>query len=414
MNKVIKKIFEKAKSIEAADFLINIFGAKKENLLKNEKKLILFGAGSAGKQLLPLLRIHCINPVCFCDNNSNSQNILGIPIINFADLKEKYPNEFILITSGNYSSSIKKQLIDGGYSEEQIFIIEPQHLDYYTTIYQWYWDDSDLLKLETQLEKTYEILEDQKSKDLFIERISLLSKGTDYNSYQSFINSYCELKRVFPKENRSESQYTSFAFALDGETYYFENDVLHFEENESFIDGGAYTGDTSVMFMDYCKKHNLSFNNQYLFEPDPDNFEKLKNNMSKFSNIKLFKKGLWSGNEVLKFCDSNTSNTPTCARIGDQSGDIEIETIRLDDLLFEEKITFIKMDIEGAEIEALKGASEIINRDNPKLAICVYHKRDDIYEIPLLIKKICPDYKFYLRHYSPKFEETILFAVPSR
>ena len=90
---------------------------------------------------------------------------------------------------------------------------------------------------------------------------------------------------------------------------------------------------------------------------------------------------------------------------------MKVEMVALDDLLANKKPTFIKMDIEGGEYEALKGAEKIVREQHPKLAISVYHLPRDIFDIPALILSYYPDYKLYLRHYSPFVEETILYAV---
>jgi len=92
-------------------------------------------------------------------------------------------------------------------------------------------------------------------------------------------------------------------------------------------------------------------------------------------------------------------------------GDTYIDTVSIDERFISEKVSFIKMDIEGAETEAIRGAMNIIKRDKPKLAISIYHKKEDIYEIPLLINEICPEYKFYLRHFSSHLCETVLLAT---
>ena len=81
------------------------------------------------------------------------------------------------------------------------------------------------------------------------------------------------------------------------------------------------------------------------------------------------------------------------------------------DVCVSDPVTFIKMDIEGAELEALKGSSKIIKKYMPKLAISLYHKKDDILEIPLYIKELVPEYKLYIRHYSNAGVETVLYAV---
>ena len=79
----------------------------------------------------------------------------------------------------------------------------------------------------------------------------------------------------------------------------------------------------------------------------------------------------------------------------------------------EERVTFIKMDIEGAELESLKGAGRIIIREQkPKLAICVYHKKEDIFDIPEYILSLNPKYKLYLRHYTLGEWDTVLYAIP--
>lgn len=88
-----------------------------------------------------------------------------------------------------------------------------------------------------------------------------------------------------------------------------------------------------------------------------------------------------------------------------------IETIALDEFIQDERVTFIKMDIEGAELDALRGAVHIIKTQKPKLAISVYHRWDDIFTIPKLILEIRPDYKLYIRHYSLLANETVLYAL---
>ena len=80
-------------------------------------------------------------------------------------------------------------------------------------------------------------------------------------------------------------------------------------------------------------------------------------------------------------------------------------------IIKDDKITFLKMDIEGSELKALHGARKIIQRDKPKLAICVYHKPEDIIEIPLYINSLVPEYKFYMRHYGYTPANTVLYAI---
>jgi len=88
----------------------------------------------------------------------------------------------------------------------------------------------------------------------------------------------------------------------------------------------------------------------------------------------------------------------------------DLQVVSLDECILE-PVTFIKMDIEGAEYEALEGAKHILKKDKPKLAVCLYHKKDDMWRIPYLIKSLVPEYRLYIRHYSNYEGETVLYAI---
>lgn len=89
-----------------------------------------------------------------------------------------------------------------------------------------------------------------------------------------------------------------------------------------------------------------------------------------------------------------------------------IETAALDDVVGDRPVTYIKMDIEGAELEALQGAENIIRKQHPRLAVSIYHKPEDIWTIPRLLMKYYEGYWFYMRHYSFSWYDTVLYAIP--
>ncbi len=97
-----------------------------------------------------------------------------------------------------------------------------------------------------------------------------------------------------------------------------------------------------------------------------------------------------------------------------EKGNTRIQVFALDKVKECQDAGFIKMDIEGSEMEALKGAEKIILRNKPKLAICIYHKAADYYQIPLYLQTLVPEYKFYVRHHFYGYSETALNAVPDR
>lgn len=177
-------------------------------------------------------------------------------------------------------------------------------------------------------------------------------------------------------------------------------------EEGVFIDAGCLDlGDTRGYI-----NRNPNYKKVYAFEPDYKNYERCLDRKQKYccddERIEIVNKGLWSCETELRFNENAASSVIT------EKGTASIQVISLDQFMENrEKATFIKMDIEGAEMEALHGASKIIKRDKPDLAICIYHKNEDILDIPNYILDLNPDYKLYIRHYSCYKWETVLYAV---
>lgn len=191
---------------------------------------------------------------------------------------------------------------------------------------------------------------------------------------------------------------------------YFDLQELKLQKEEVFVDCGAFDGDTSIEFKKWCKQN---YKHIYAFEPDKDNNCLCKQNLGEDIHKRkctVFNKGTWSSETVLEFSKNSNEASHIC-----EDGTEKIEVLSIDAELLNkrnEKVTFIKMDIEGAELETLKGASQIIKEQKPKLAICVYHKPEDIFTIPEYLRTLNPDYKFYLRHYTFAAWDTVLYAIP--
>lgn len=175
-------------------------------------------------------------------------------------------------------------------------------------------------------------------------------------------------------------------------------------ENERFADVGGFDGQTSVEFIKRCPDYEAV----YLFEPSQSNLDMAKENLSQHSNVQFIAKGLSNTFAELKF----RSNDGSASSIS-ELGDVTIEVDALDNLVTE-KITFLKMDIEGAESLAIEGAKQHILNDHPKIAIAVYHKSDDFWQIPKQILTIRDDYDLYLRHYTEGTDETVMYFVPQQ
>mgnify|MGYP002623659934 CR=1 FL=1 len=196
----------------------------------------------------------------------------------------------------------------------------------------------------------------------------------------------------------------NFSTGMIQENQYFDAAIINFGQQKKFIDCGSYNGSDTKRFFSLTRSDTFS----YVFEADEKNMSIVKRNLKSYeSRIQYVNKGVWNCNESI-FFDSQHNSSSAIA----EDGNIKIECISLDQLMETEKyITFIKMDIEGAELRGLDGAKNLISCCHPVLAICVYHRPKDIFQIYEKIKEIDASYRFYLRRYHPFFIETVLYAI---
>lgn len=188
------------------------------------------------------------------------------------------------------------------------------------------------------------------------------------------------------------------------EHQYFDLPYLHFGKEEVFVDAGGFNGDTSFQFSRVTKN---VYEKIYIFEPNKILADECRKKLKCLNNCEVIQKGTWNTSQVLRFIEDGEGS-----RIDDTSDNVvEVETISIDEALDGKKATYIKMDIEGAEMYSLLGAEKTIRKYKPKLAISVYHKRDDIWEIPMLLLKYNPAYRFYLRIYSFTGNDAVLYAI---
>ncbi len=183
---------------------------------------------------------------------------------------------------------------------------------------------------------------------------------------------------------------------------YFDLEMLPHSDNEVFVDCGCLDGMTSKSFVKWCKGE---YKEIFAFEPDDKQIEKCIYNL-RDERVTFLDKGVWSSKTELKFIGALEGSSHI-----NEMGSQTISVDKLDNVLGEKTVSFIKMDIEGAEREALIGAEKLIKLYKPKLAISIYHKPEDIYEIPNLLLNYNENYVFYMRHYSVSASETVLYAI---
>ncbi len=176
---------------------------------------------------------------------------------------------------------------------------------------------------------------------------------------------------------------------------------LPWERIDSFLDVGAYDGETTKSFI----RQVPDYRRIELFEPDPRNFAEAVNSLKGYGDIRFHQVACSDQKTVLRFrCDRSASTL--C-----EEGDMSVETDRIDDLV-DEKFSYLKMDIEGAESSALEGAKSYIAAHMPVLAVSIYHSPEQMWSIAHEISTVHDGYKFYLRHYTESIYETILYCLP--
>ena len=173
--------------------------------------------------------------------------------------------------------------------------------------------------------------------------------------------------------------------------------------DECFVDAGAYTGDTVRRFVSVT---GGNYRRIYSIEPERKNYEALRKNVETINHVICLKYGLGESKQTLRISSAGTGSKI----VTDENAEcIPVDT--LDHLLSGAPVTYIKMDIEGMECPALRGAKELIQKYRPKLAICCYHSDADLIGVPGEILRLCSDYRLFLRQYTYNLAETVCYAV---
>lgn len=298
----------------------------------------------------------------FVDANKMKWNTkyLNKNIYNIDKIQCDNDENMIVIIATMYFKSVIKTLEEIGYKGK---VYSAFHVQYKR-------GQGDSVGLENNIDKLKTILADQESITI-VEKILQKRKALDID--------YSEINE--PHQ-------------------YFVKGIIQRNPHAIFVDGGAFLGETVGEFIEF---QNGEFDKVYSFEMDIANYKKI--DFNKYDKrVEFLNYGLWSEETECRYDSESTSSS-----LG-ESGKLLAKCISIDKVCLNDKVTFIKMDIEGAEEEALRGAYKTITENKPQLAICVYHKPNDIYEIPFLLKEWVQEYKFYIRHHSDNFTETVLYA----
>lgn len=289
-------------------------------------------------------------------------------------------------------------------------------------------------------EKAFVLLNDEDSKDIFVRllvwrilgftKVKLLSDqqvAQEKKAIESLQTQILHNENVIHGDRFDLQCYNLNVFGYDLNCYtipmavvmdfvrkQYENEVVYVNKGDVVLDCGACWGDTSLLFAYMAGDNGHVFSFEYV----PSNIlifnknMKLNEKLAQSITLEKFPLSNKTGDKIMvndKGPSSSISNY--CF---DKNADAMVETMTIDDFVKEynlKHIDFIKMDIEGAEIDAILGAKDTIKKFKPKLALSIYHKPDDIWEIPILINEILPDYKMYIKHNSRSSIETVLLAI---
>lgn len=360
-----------------------------DKLTKSFKnRLILFGTGKLGRRTLKGLREVGIEPLAFCDNNSViwGSDIEGLKVLS----PEKAVSEFganaafvVTIwnnTLGHPLEVVRQQLQSYGNCAVVSFL--PLYWKYHRQFLPYFslGLPRNIITKKAEVIEFAEILSDSYSRACYLAHIDFRLKG----DFRILMN------------------------PIDG-AQYFVKELLNNLSEEVFIDCGAFNGDTLREFLRFTGNKFLKY---FAVEPDTKNSRQLLDYIHSLDST------IQNKIEVSHFCASKFEGKVKFNNSGaidssiSKSGDIEIACTRLDSLIKCNKPTFLKIDIEGGEADDINGGQGMISQHNPTLAIAAYHRPNDIWSLGCDIKKINPNYLFYLRAHAFGGWENILYAVP--
>jgi FkbM family methyltransferase len=190
---------------------------------------------------------------------------------------------------------------------------------------------------------------------------------------------------------------------------YFPEDIFQLSSDEVIVDCGAFDGDTLRMLLGVTDQ----FKEFHAIEADTVSIARMRSYLAALESEvrdKVKKHDCAVGAErcTLKFAMTGSITAKA------EGAGVDVACIPIDELFADTQVTFMKMDIEGAEFDALRGAAAVIRRDQPILAICVYHTQADVWRVPLLLRSLNPSYAFYLRAYDGDGLQSVVYAVPPR
>ena len=341
-----------------------------DNLKASPYPIVLYGMGNGADKIIKVLNDKNIafEGIFSSDGfQKPGKTFHGFPILKLSELEKKFGKMTVLMCFGSNRAEVIENVKR---IKEKHLLFAPDVPVYGDILFDKHFYSS----FKKEHDQICSILADDISKKTFKNTVNYkLSGDVDY---------------LFGCEVSEDEPYENF-FTLGG--------------NETYLDLGAYRGDT---VFDFLKRVNNSYTCIYAAEPDKKTFSKLSIVTKNIKNITLLNCAVSDKTEK-GFFSMNGSRGSNISKTGE-----EIDLICVDDIIGSNDITYIKADVEGAEMEFIKGAENTIRTEKPKMQIACYHRSDDLINIPKAVLTIRNDYKVYMRHFSslPSWD-TVYFFV---
>lgn len=353
-----------------------------DELAEGRRRIVIFGAGRLGRKILQGLSDSGLEPVAFTDNNPRLWGKVadGLPVFSPQDAAENFSQDATFVVAIWHPSHkpLMSELLQQLRSLRCCAAAFPILFWRYHNSFlpYFFWDlPSNLLQQTAEIAAAFELLDDDVSRQTFLAQLQL----------------------------RLHADFDCLGAPAPGAQYF--PGLFSMIAEECFVDCGAYTGDTIQSFL----AHSANvFRRVIAFEADASVMPGLETFMSDVgSRGVLHKAAVGAVNGTVHFAGDGSGGGCVTGTSG-----VEVPCVRLDDVLAREHVSFIKMDIEGAELQALEGAPRIIWRDRPVLAVCGYHTPDHLWRVPVSLRTLAPDSALFLRAHCADGLDSVWYAVP--